>query len=87
VCLSGPHVALTDDMLFQFTFTGGAVDLAAPLVKVNFFAGNGSKKVGDLLGQHVVATVPEPGSFAMMGLGMVMLGALGKKRRKQSART
>lgn len=36
LCLSGAPVALADNMVFTFTFTGGAPDLDQPHLKVNF---------------------------------------------------
>lgn len=73
LCLSGERVALADNMVFQFSFSGGAPDLEAPHLKVNFF-GEGERKVGSLLSQ-AIAPVPEPQTYAMMlgGLGLVGL--------------
>ena len=61
LCLTGTPVALTDNMVFTFAFTG-TPSLAEPHLKVNFFDGS-NNKVGDLLSQTiqsapVVVTTP-----------------------------
>jgi hypothetical protein len=83
LCYSGAHVALTDDMVFQFTFDGGAQRLDAPALKVNFFNGDSDRKVGSLLSQ-TISPVPEPQAWAMLFGGLGVLGALAR-RRKRSA--
>lgn len=63
LCLSGDAIALSNDMVFTFTFSGGAPSLDAPHLKVRFLdtAGN---KTGDLLSQTITlaaaATPPAP---------------------------
>lgn len=89
LCYSGAHIALTDDMVFQFTFNGGKQDLASPKLKVNFFGADGDKKVGSLLSDKIpagVAPVPEPQSYAMLLGGLAVIGALAR-RRKPGARS
>jgi hypothetical protein len=82
LCFSGDHVALTDDMIFKFTFNGGATDLSSPHVKVNFFDGDGGRKVGSLLSENIpMAPVPEPQTYAMMLGGLAALGAMARRRR------
>lgn len=78
-CFSGTRVALTDDMVFQFTFSGGAPHLDAPHLKVNFF-GERDAKLGSLLSQ-TIAPVPEPGTYAMLGGGLALLGWLTRRRK------
>jgi hypothetical protein len=76
LCLSGDHVALSDDMVFKFTFNGGATDFSSPHVKVNLFNGDGGRKVGSLLSENIpLQPVPEPQTYAMM------LGGLATRRR------
>ena len=83
LCFSGAHVALTDDMVFQFTFNGGATDFSAPHVKVNLFGDDGGRKVGSLLSENIPpAPVPEPHSWAMLAGGLAALGALARRRRR-----
>lgn len=80
LCYSGPNVALGDDMVFQFTFKGGAPQLDAPHLKVNFF-GDGERKVGSLLSQ-AIAPVPEPQTYAMLGGGLALLGFMARRRKR-----
>jgi hypothetical protein len=85
LCYSGQHVALTDDMVFQFTFAGGTPSLQSPHVKVNFFGDSGDRKVGSLLSQNI-SPVPEPQAYAMLFGGLAVIGALGRRRKgKQQA--
>lgn len=76
-CASGTWVPLADNMIFEYTFTGAGLDLTNPHVKVNFF-GTGPDKVGSLLSMNVSA-VPEPSSYAMLLLGLGLLGFMGRK--------
>lgn len=81
LCYSGERLALGDDMVFQFSFSGGAPSLDAPHLKVNFF-GDGERKVGSLLSQ-TIAPVPEPETYAMMLGGLGLVGFMARRRRKQ----
>jgi hypothetical protein len=82
LCYSGAHVALTDDMVFQFTFSGGNPNPIAPQLKVNMFGPEGDKKVGSLMGEHlVVSAVPEPQTYAMMLGGLGLLGFMARRKR------
>jgi len=54
LCLTGVPIALTDDMVFTFAFTGGTPDRDEPHLKVNFVDA-AKNKVGDLLSQTIVA--------------------------------
>jgi hypothetical protein len=82
LCYSGAHVALADDMVFKFTFTGGATNFTSPVLKVNFFNGDGTEKVGSLLSQNIPA-VPEPQSWAMLFGGLSLVGALARRRQSR----
>lgn len=66
--------------MFQFSFSGGAPDLEAPHLKVNFF-GEGERKVGSLLSQ-TIAPVPEPQTYAMMLGGLGLVGWMARRKRK-----
>jgi hypothetical protein len=82
LCFSGEHVALSDDMVFKFTFNGAATDFSSPHVKVNFFEGDGGRKVGSLLSENIpMQPVPEPSTYAMMLGGLALLGAMTRRRR------
>jgi hypothetical protein len=86
-CFSGTHVALADNMVFQFAFAGGATDLTSPDLKVNFFDGQGGRKVGSLLSMNIpAAPVPEPQSWAMLFGGLSVLGALARRREGSQPR-
>jgi hypothetical protein len=43
LCYSGAHLALTDDMVFQFTFSGDNVDPTSPQLKLTMFGADGNK--------------------------------------------
>ena len=83
LCYSGAHVALTDDMVFQFTFSGGNLDPVAPQLKVNMFGANGDRKIGSMMGAQLpVAAVPEPQTYAMMLGGLGLLGFMARRRKR-----
>ena len=80
-CWSG-LAALTDDMYFDFTFSGGAVitDYTDnPHLKVRFVDANGGK-VGSLLSADLPSKVAEPSSIALLCVGVA---GLVLARRKQ----
>lgn len=92
-CIFGTKVALTDNMLFTFTFTGTSFDLSNPSVKVNFFeTANSTSKVGGLFSSNVPSdpaspndppvNVPEPASLALLG-GGAMMAALARRRARK----
>jgi hypothetical protein len=82
LCLSGDHVALSDDMVFKFTFNGGATDFSSPHVKVNLFNGDGGRKVGSLLSENIpLQPVPEPQTYAMMLGGLGLMGLMATRRK------
>ena len=80
LCFSGDRVALADNMVWQFSFSGGAPDLDSPHLKVNFF-GDGERKVGSLLSQ-TIAPVPEPQTYALMLGGLGVMGFISRRKRK-----
>lgn len=62
LCLSGDAIALDDNMVFTFAFSGGSPSLDAPHLKVNFLDAAGNK-TGDLLSQTITlaaAAAPQP---------------------------
>jgi hypothetical protein len=82
LCFSGQHIALSDDMVFKFTFNGGATDFSSPHLKVNFFDGDGGRKVGSLLSENIpLAAVPEPSTYAMLLGGLALLGGVSRRRK------
>jgi hypothetical protein len=83
LCFSGAHVALTDDMVFQFTFSGGNPNPIAPQLKVNMFGPEGDHKVGSLMGAQLpVAAVPEPQTYAMLLGGLGLMGLMARRRQR-----
>ena len=84
VCAFGTNVALTDDMIFTFTFTGGTQDFSMPHIKVLMFEdADSTQKVGSLMSLDVPA-IPEPSTYAMLlgGLGIL---AVARKHAKKAA--
>lgn len=62
LCLSGDAIALSDNMVFTFAFSGGSPSVDAPHLKVNFLDAAGNK-TGDLLSQTITlaaAAAPQP---------------------------
>jgi hypothetical protein len=83
LCYSGAHIALTDDMVFQFAFSGGDPAPVAPLLKVSLFGPDGNHKVGGQLGQQLpVATVPEPQTYALLLGGLGLLSVMARRRKR-----
>lgn len=81
-CAFGSNIALTDDMVFQFTFTGGTQDFTMPHIKVQMFAEDGTRKVGSLMSLDIPA-IPEPSTYAMLlgGLGILAVARRNAKKR------
>jgi hypothetical protein len=94
-CYSGTHVALADDMIFRFAFDGNALDLDEPSLKVNFFIGDGKRKVGSILSQEIPAgevqppptLISEPRSAAMLLGGLLVMGLVNRRRKAKCERT
>lgn len=83
LCFSGAHVALADDMVFQFTFSGGNPNPIAPELKVAMFGLDGKHKVGSLMGEQLpVAAVPEPQTYAMLLGGLGLMGLMARRRQR-----
>lgn len=87
LCYEGAHVALADDMIFKFAFTGGTQDFDSPHLKVNFFDSAG-RKTGSLLSMNVPpgenpppTDVSEPGTAGMMMGGLALAGLVARRRR------
>ena len=61
LCFSGQQIALGDDMVFKFTFSGAGVTATEPHVKVEFVDAKGNK-VGSLLSQTLPAATTTAGT-------------------------
>jgi hypothetical protein len=81
ICAFGSHLALTNDMVFEFTFTGGTQNFTSPFLKVGMYEGNSPDKVGSLLSMNIPA-VPEPATYGMLLAGMALVGAVARKRSR-----
>lgn len=71
---------LTDNMMFNFTFASSVANHTdTPHLKVRFLDAN-NDKVGSLLSMDLPSVnVPEPGTLALFGLGLVVLVGVRRK--------
>lgn len=83
-CFSHAPVALGDDMIFNFTFSGGPLNLDVPHLKVHFLDANGDKQ-GSLLSQNITTPIPEPETYAMLLAGLGLLGFAARRRKQKEA--
>jgi hypothetical protein len=67
----GSHTDPNDNQRFNFTFTGGTVD------DVVFYSGANSLEI-----DNIAAAVPEPGTWAMMMVGLGLIGFMLRNNRK-----
>ena len=67
----GSHTDPLDNQRFNFTFTGGTVD------EVAFYSGYNSLEI-----DNIAAAVPEPGTWAMMMVGLGLIGFMLRNNRK-----
>lgn len=76
-------LALSNQMSFEITFFGTSLNFDAPSLKVQFLTSlDDTKPTGDLLSQTIpVSPVPEPEIYAMMAIGLGLLG-WGVRRKK-----
>jgi hypothetical protein len=80
-------VALSDSMSFTINFAGTNLNFDAPHLKVQFLTGQyDSKATGDLLSQTITAAIPEPEIYAMMAVGLGLMGWVARRKKlKESA--
>lgn len=81
VCAFGTHLALADDMVFEFTFSGGTQNFASPHLKVGMYEGDSPDKVGSLLSMNI-PPIPEPATYGMLLAGLALVGALARARTR-----
>ena len=81
-CFYSPTaVALTDRMTFTIRFSGTNLNFDAPHLKVQFLTNAGDRRAtGDLLSQNIPA-VPEPEIYAMMAVGLGLMGFVARRRK------
>jgi len=79
-CFEHAPVALTDDMIFTFTYLGGPFDFETPTLKVHFLNADYEKQ-GSLLS----LPIPEPGTYALMLAGLGVIGFIARRRQQPQA--
>ncbi len=81
-CFYSPTaVALSDRMTFTIRFRGTNLNFDAPHLKVQFLTRAGdARATGDLLSQTIPA-VPEPEIYAMMAVGLGLMGFVARRRK------
>ena len=86
-CAFGTPIALTDDMVFQFTFTGGNLDMDRLHIKVLMFEDGSDKKVGSLMSKDflTIPAIPEPSTYAMLLGGLGILAVARRNAKKKAA--
>jgi len=83
---SAPPATLTDSMVFVIDFVGSGLTFSAPHLKVNFLTNiTDTRATGDLLSQDITTPIPEPEIYAMMGLGLGLMGFVARRRKQQAA--
>jgi len=74
-------IALSDLMTFDINFTGTNLDFSAPHLKVQFFElASQTQATGSLLSKSI-SPVPEPEIYAMMAVGLGLLGWAVRRRK------
>lgn len=77
-------VALSDSMIFAINFVGTNLDLSAPSLKVQFLTNaSDAKATGSLLSQ-TISPIPEPEIYAMLAVGLGVLGWSVNRKKSQS---
>ncbi len=77
---------MTDHMVITMSFDGSGVTFASPSLKVNFLEkSTDSKPTGDHLSQAIPSAVPEPEIYAMVSIGIGLLGWIGRRRKLHAA--
>jgi hypothetical protein len=80
-------VPLTDSMSFKIDFVGTNLNFNSPSLKVQFLTGiNDKNATGSLLSQTIPA-IPEPEIYAMMGIGLGLLGWAVRRKKLEAATT
>lgn len=74
-------IALSDSMTFDINFSGTNLDFSAPHLKIQFFElASQNNATGSLLSE-TISPVPEPEIYAMMALGLGVLGWAVRKKK------
>jgi hypothetical protein len=80
---STPHQAAVGGLLawvWDVTVKQGKLGDTSPTIKARYVDADGNK-VGDLVSEDSELQVPEPGTLAMVGLGLLGIGLRGCKKR------
>ena len=79
-------VALSDSMTFNMRFSGQNLNFTAPELKVLFLTGrNDILPTGSLLSKTISPPVPEPETYAMMAVGLGVIGWIGRRKKLREA--
>lgn len=83
---TSPAVALTNFMTWTIDFSGTGLDFSAPSLKVSFLDNQDDTKPNNDLLSQTIPPIPEPEIYAMMGVGLGLLGWIGRRKKlKESA--
>jgi hypothetical protein len=80
-------LALSNNMVFDIAFSGGAANFGLPTLKVDFWTTSSqTNSTGDLLSQSIpVSAVPLPNALPLFATGLAALGLLGWHRKRKAA--
>jgi hypothetical protein len=78
-------LALSNNMIFDIQFTGGATNFSLPSLKVDFWTNAfQTQSTGDLLSQSIGAT-PLPAALPLYATGLGALALIGWRRKRKAA--
>jgi hypothetical protein len=84
-CFYGTPAAMSNHMVITMSFGGSGLTFDSPSLKVNFLENSDdSKPTGDHLSRTIPSAVPEPEIYAMMSIGLGLMGWIGRRRKMQA---